>query len=320
MSKGDAGLESEARRAREMDTRDGRAEDGGSEFPRLLARIERERARGAERPRASRERHWTPAAGDRHAAMLSEPLTPELVLVDPELARRAREELAEPAYETAPVEPQARRSNAKVPEAATAGVGHAWPEDQLHEVPVDVRPRTARRKRIVALGLLVAAATGTFAAIRLTESRLDSGRTPARTEAPSISTVGPSGRSSLPAPKNMRAAGKTPRAAGTHATPGSRKPPQSAVGGARRFAWPPVAKGSFYLVQLYRGGKEIFEARPSEPGLLLPEQWIFGGRRYRLLPGSYRWSVRPGFGRPSAARYGNAIVQARLVVQKPAAR
>ncbi len=60
----------------------------------------------------------------------------------------------------------------------------------------------------------------------------------------------------------------------------------------------------------------IFEARPSAPRILVPAEWTFKGRRYRLKAGRYKWSVRPGLrGRPRE-RYGQPIVRATLVIQR----
>ena len=82
------------------------------------------------------------------------------------------------------------------------------------------------------------------------------------------------------------------------------------------FVWLPVRGASHYRVEFFRGRKKIFEARPSKARLELPERWTYRGRRFRVTPGRYRWSVRPGFGSPSAARYARAIVRSAWVVPK----
>jgi hypothetical protein len=74
------------------------------------------------------------------------------------------------------------------------------------------------------------------------------------------------------------------------------------------FVWLPVREANHYKVEFFRGTKKIFEARPSRARLELPERWTFKGRRYTLTSGRYRWSVRPGFGPRTKARYGRAIV------------
>ena len=93
--------------------------------------------------------------------------------------------------------------------------------------------------------------------------------------------------------------------------------PKGAPPAPRIFNWAPVPAATYYLVKFYRGREEIYVARPGAPRVALPSKWTFAGRHYRLTPGRYRWSVRVGRGRPAAARYGELIVQATLVVQEP---
>ena len=42
---------------------------------------------------------------------------------------------------------------------------------------------------------------------------------------------------------------------------------------------------------------------------------MFGGKRYRLVPGSYRWFVFPGLGKRSQARYGALVGQSAFTVK-----
>jgi hypothetical protein len=73
------------------------------------------------------------------------------------------------------------------------------------------------------------------------------------------------------------------------------------------FQWTPVRGAAYYNVQLYRAGIKVFSAWPARARLQLSRAWRLNGRRHRLGPGTYRWYVWPGFGRPAAARYGPAI-------------
>lgn len=79
------------------------------------------------------------------------------------------------------------------------------------------------------------------------------------------------------------------------------------------LVWTPVARASYYNVQLVRGRK-IFSAWPARTSLRLPRTWTYKGRRYRLRPGVYRWYVWPGFGRVSAAKYGRLLGGSTFVV------
>jgi hypothetical protein len=67
--------------------------------------------------------------------------------------------------------------------------------------------------------------------------------------------------------------------------------------------WSGVRGATYYHVQLYRRGKRILAAWPRTPELALRTTWVWGGRRYRLTPGRYRWYAWAGFGRRSAANY-----------------
>jgi hypothetical protein len=67
--------------------------------------------------------------------------------------------------------------------------------------------------------------------------------------------------------------------------------------------WRAMPRATYYHVQLFRSGKRILAAWPRRPQLALRSTWSWGGRRYRLDRGTYRWYVWAGFGRRSSARY-----------------
>jgi hypothetical protein len=90
--------------------------------------------------------------------------------------------------------------------------------------------------------------------------------------------------------------------------------PGAVVSGRPALAWSPVAKASYYNVQLVRGRK-VYSAWPARTSLRLPRTWTYNGRRYRLRPGVYRWYVWPGFGRISAAKYGKLLGGSTFVVR-----
>jgi hypothetical protein len=79
--------------------------------------------------------------------------------------------------------------------------------------------------------------------------------------------------------------------------------------------WRGMPAASYYHVQLFRGGKRILAAWPARPQLALHGAWSWGGHRYRLDRGTYRWYVWAGFGARSAARYkrlGTAVFAVRI--------
>jgi hypothetical protein len=85
----------------------------------------------------------------------------------------------------------------------------------------------------------------------------------------------------------------------------------------RLFVWLPHRRASHYRVEFFRRGKKIFQATTLKARLVLPDRWVFKGRRFQLTPGNYRWTVRPGLGSRSNARYGRPIVASRWTVAPP---
>jgi hypothetical protein len=82
------------------------------------------------------------------------------------------------------------------------------------------------------------------------------------------------------------------------------------------LAWKPVAKATYYNVQLYRNGQKILTVWPRSTSVHLQRTWRFGGRTYRLAPATYRWYVWPGFGQRSANRYGKLLGTRMFVVTR----
>jgi hypothetical protein len=90
-------------------------------------------------------------------------------------------------------------------------------------------------------------------------------------------------------------------------------PPGARVTSPPVLAWTPVARASYYNLQIVRGRK-ILSVWPRRPYFRLPRSWSFGGHRYRLEDGVYHWYVWPGFGRLSVAKYGNRLGGSTFVV------
>lgn len=80
--------------------------------------------------------------------------------------------------------------------------------------------------------------------------------------------------------------------------------------------WRPAARASYYNIQVYRNGRKVLSSWPSRTSLMLRRSWSFGGNRFRLKPGRYRWYVWPGYGSRAAARYGAVLVSATFRVTK----
>ena len=219
------------------------------------------------------------------------------MLVDPDLARRAREQLPDP-------EPEPRRTTGEaIPYPVTPRLVVVQPDPSTFERRLKPPPRKRRRGRILVLLTLAAAAvTGIVLVPSLRhifwESREVAVVQPVRKPAPPPHASSTTPDKAKPKETVKPKARVAPRSAPSH----------------RPFAWVAVPKATYYLVRFYRGSQEIFEARPSAPRLSLPPEWVFKGHRYSLTPGSYRWVVQAGFGRPAEARLGQPIVSAKLVV------
>jgi hypothetical protein len=96
-------------------------------------------------------------------------------------------------------------------------------------------------------------------------------------------------------------------------------------GGARvtkppLLVWRPVARSGYYNVQVFRGKQKVLSVWPTRTRLQLRPRWTFAGRVRRLTAGTYRWYVWPGYGSPSARRYGRLLGQSTFVVVRSARR
>jgi hypothetical protein len=286
-------------------------------FSGLLARLERD-GMSAQVVSASRDlpEPRPNTVGDRTETRPGEPLTPELVLVDPDLARRARKQLPEK-------EPEHRRVAVEQGPAAQAPLfGFVQPTPSTHVVDRQHRSRKPPRggRVLVLLILSVAAAVAILRVEPLKHFFWESREATVVPAGDDESAAGvPRGDTlATPKPGPKPQAGSTQRTAPSRrsAKPKTQRAIPPAAQPPRAFAWVAVPNATYYFVQFYRGGDEIFRARPSAPRLLVPAQWTLKGHRYSLTPGRYRWSVRPGFGRQSQARYGQPVVRAKLVIQR----
>jgi hypothetical protein len=187
-------------------------------------------------------------------------VSPELALVDPELARRARALL--PDIDELSLE---RPAATRPPEP----------------VPAPSRERAPRRRRWVLLagGATVAVIA---AAVLIVKNR------------DGTSHVAPQRSAKAPATAVAKTAPARPS--------------------VQTFSWVAVPSAKSYEFELLKGSARIFEARSSLPRLKLPVTWVYRSRRMRLVPGTYRWLVRPVLGSKGHAGLGPTIVNARLVV------
>jgi hypothetical protein len=306
---------------------------------------------------------------------IDEPVTPELALVDPELAARLRALLPElepqiplelpppvlrvlPAPETADVPPLAplmplggaAASPAPAPPAysrterlwsfakafvlgaAVATVVTVGVVSEMSEGPpaqqdeaITVPPRAAAAAPARTSD---GAASKPTKAPPATQSRRDRGDA----KAPGGQQVGPKRSATKRSGAVEHAAGaKQPSGAkqsvGGKQPSGAKQPtrskptatarqkqapkPAAAPADTRRFAWAPVEGAVGYRVALFRGDKQVLEARTKTPVYELASRWRHAGRTQELSTGSYRWYVWPVFASGPAAQ---AVVQAELAI------
>jgi hypothetical protein len=235
----------------------------------------RSTARGATLRKPTVERHLT-----------AEPISPELVLVDPDLAAGARSALPE----------------------------RPWP------APVRIEPPTPSRARGGGLlsGLLWPLGFGLMLAVVIFGLSLIS-----TNDRPTFAAEGNSAPSAVPppapappappddqpqpsAPSAARPpAPAAPRTATRPRTPqAAPKPPRPArlkFSPARLFSWAPRARTAYYQVVFLRNGRPFYRTRARGPRLRLPN-------KVRFAAGRYRWTVRSAVATGRGVRLSSPIV------------
>ena len=210
-------------------------------------------------------------------------VSPELALIDADLARELRARLTEPA-------PPSRSSVGETVHAQAALVGRL--RQELEPEPLQPPPEGGRGSRkLRVLGLVVLGALLTvFVRNEARPSALDR-----------IAGVA--------ADRNAQAQTPAQGVRVAAVTAGSTLAGQT-------FVWAAEPGAAAYEFQLFRGDDRIYRARVTAPRLVLPGRWHQQARSYALTAATYRWYVWP-----ISARTGNrapvATVQATLIVARP---
>jgi outer membrane biosynthesis protein TonB len=229
--------------------------------------------------------------------LAAEPISPELVLVDPELAAGARAALPDhPWPAPVPIEPAARPGPGRqFRVGAILGQLGFFAAFLLVIFVLSVVPRGDRP---------TLAAPPPAAAPRPQPSAAPQPPTvkenpPAVRKKPAVKKAEPK-----PAPvrRPKRKPAASPKSQARRSTPTKpRKQPRFTP--ARTFSWPPQARAASYQFTFLRNGRAFYRTRTRAPRAELPQ-------RVRFTPGSYRWTVRPVI----AGALGDPIVDSTFEV------
>jgi hypothetical protein len=86
------------------------------------------------------------------------------------------------------------------------------------------------------------------------------------------------------------------------------------------LAWKARPSAKYYNLQLFRAGRKVLTAWPTRSRYRLPRTWRLNGRTRRLVAGTYRWYVWPGYGPRARHRYGRLLAQGKVTISAAAVR
>jgi hypothetical protein len=229
----------------------------------------------------------------KRTGALEEPISPELVLVDRDLAVQAREASADPPW-LLPAVAEARQG---------AGV---TPAVSIKEP----RPRPSFSRHLRATAVVGCAVVALVAAVSLAlelvpgsaKPTLAKRRAEAAAPAPKKPTKNAKAQGT-PKPKAARTAKSKPQATRSPKRSAPRRaakpkaPP--AVTFKRAFSWRRYRGAAYYQVHLQRGVKTVYEVRTLKRTASI---------RLKLRPGRYHAIVRPAFSTDAGITLGPAIL------------
>jgi len=233
-------------------------------------------------------------------------ISPELVLVDPDLASVARLLLPEPSWSSGPRVSGFEQAPVAPPDVAASRDRRA--AERLKDLGTTLL-LTVAAASLTLNGFLIAVAmktgTSTAAAQTVQERRFvpDARRSVAQfsvaaTTATTVTTA------ALPATTKTRKATRRVSAHPTAAAPRAVQP----------LRWNAVTDATYYDVVLWRGGKRLLDLWPVAPTVDLSTAQVNHGSQTRLSPGRYLWFVYPGVGAKSSRRSGALAASGVLVV------
>jgi hypothetical protein len=218
-------------------------------------------------------------------------LSPELVLVDPDLAEEARGWLAPSDDTVARIAELARvrslaESRARVLELPPAAPAPAPLPPVVLMAPVGRRTRSALLGGGVAAVLAISLIVGVRVDVSGQPAGADStiGGSAQKVAAHAPSHRAPTKKTARrTAPSKPRAKTKTPTR--THAAP--------ATPTRHRFAWAPTKGAAGYEVEFFRAGTRVYVGHTKDPTIEVPARWQYEGAQHSFRAGEYGWYVWP---------------------------
>jgi hypothetical protein len=233
----------------------------------------------------------------------SEPISPELALVDPELGARARAALPDrPWPAPVPFQPPPRGAPRRrfpvVSALGTVVLAAIFAILGLSMIPIGDRPTLASEgeQRSAAPGRppnAVQPQSGGVKAARQAVAPLHGPRTRPQTRPQPAGSRRPRAKTKVQKPRQAQKAAR--RAVAPQFTP------------TRLFSWPPRAGAAYYTVAFARNGKSLYRTQTRKAWLRLP-------RSIRFTPGTYGWIVRPAIRDDALVRLGAPIVDSTFRV------
>jgi hypothetical protein len=247
-------------------------------------------------------------------------ISPELVLVDPELARRARAALPDPGASNGSVPPtrsNGRPATAVRPIVGAGAVAGGSPAAPAHLPLIRLQQAVDIEVKKEALSdppgprrLLLAAASVAVFLLGLVVPPFFAGGDPVLHPPPQPSAAGRD-----QAGIGRAVASGSPSALAPAVRPPARAAPPPTVP-TRLFVWLSDQRAHYYNVRFSKGRQTVFEAWPTDARVTVPLRGTFRGRSFAFAPGRYRWVVRPGFGPRSQRRLGRPLVRSVWVVRQ----
>lgn len=214
-------------------------------------------------------------------------ISPELVLIDPELGPEARARLSDRPWEDFLPPP-------RPPQLVAAPAPEGY---RRRTVTVTLRIPVAAT--LWAVGMLAVLATLAFGLVP------GGGQRP--TLASTTQTV------PQPPPPTTPSQARPEAVPGAFVTPGvttaEPQAPPTSFKPARTFAWSDSLSASYYSVVFTRNGKKFYSATTDQPRIVLPAN-------VRFTPGRYVWIVKPGFGERAAKSLGKPLLKSSFSVSR----